>query len=298
MSTQLRIILTGHDPVFPASTLAPVAADGHAVESIEVTELTETWRPKTSPALVCFGLSRETAPQLDAVARTIGTLAQVSFLASISDASDASLWDLARTLGIHAVVASEATAHEVRHRMAAASELRRLDDMAQLSANKLDRVRQTLQGFRHVDMDTGLSNRRALLQRLSDMLHLTQRYKRALSLVVFHVTNHAELCEELDEDSLSLHYEELADELQLAQRASDLAARISTDVFALMLPETPHDGAVIVAERMVQTLEGRAYTSGAPMCISTGVVTSTDGETEARHVIHEAETMAREGKAQ
>jgi diguanylate cyclase (GGDEF)-like protein len=295
MSTQLRIILTGQDPVFPPETLAPVAADGHAIESMDVAEFTDTWRPMSSPALVCFGLSRETAPQLDAVAKVIGTLAQVSFLAAVIEPADGSLWELARTLGIHAVVASNATSHEVRHRMAAASELRRLDDMAQLSANKLDRVRQTLQGFRHVDMDTGLSNRRALLQRLSDMLHLTQRYKRPLSLVVFHVTNHGSLSSTLDEDSLSLHYEELADELQLAQRASDLAARISTDVFALMLPETPHDGAVIVAERMVQTLEGRGYTSGEPMCISTGVVTSTDGETEARHVIHEAEVMAREG---
>ena len=295
MSTQLRIILTGGDPVFPAETLAPIAADGHAIESADVTAFDETWRPKTSPALVCFGLSRETAPQLDAVAKAVSALSQVSFLASVAEPADPSLWELARTLGIHAVVSTDANSCEVRHRMAAASELRRLDDMAQLSANKLDRVRQTLQGFRHVDMDTGLSNRRALLQRLGDMLHLTQRYKRPLSLVVFCVTNHKELAATLDEDSMSLHYEELADELQLAQRASDLAARISTDVFALMLPETPHDGAVIVAERMVETLEGRDYTSGEPMCISTGVVTSTDGETEARHVIHEAETMARGG---
>lgn len=295
MSTQLRIVLTGHDPAFPADTLTPIAADGHAVESAPPEAFDEAWRPLTSPALVCYGLSRESATSLEAVSKTVGTLAQVSLLVSVSDPSDASLWELVRTLGLHAVVASDATPHEIRHRMAAASELRRLDDMAQLSANKLDRVRQTLQGFRHVDMDTGLSNRRALLQRLADMLHLTQRYKRPLSLVVFHVTNHLPLSESLDEDSLSLHYEELADELQLAQRASDLAARISTDVFALMLPETPHDGAVIVAERMVETLEGRPYTSGAPMCISTGVVTSTDGETEARHMIHEAETMAREG---
>jgi diguanylate cyclase (GGDEF)-like protein len=219
-------------------------------------------------------------------------LPEVSFLVAVSDPSDPGLWEAVRAAGVHGVVSAATSQEEITYRLNAAANLRRLDDMAKLSATKLEGVRKTLQGFRHVDMDTGLSNRRALLERLTDMLYLTQRYKRPLSLVVFHVRNHEALTDSLDPDDLSQCYEELADQLQLAQRASDLAARVSPDSFAIMLPETPLDGAQIVADRMSETL-AQSNSVGVTIDISTGVATSTDGEMEASNMVDAAVSLAR-----
>ena len=277
----LRIVLTGHSPVLPKECLAPLASDGHAVESLRVDEL-ESWRPATYPCVVVFGLSSETTTQLPEVVDLLAGRSQVSLLVCVSDPADPTLWRSLRDAHIHATVASTATPSEVFHRLAAASDLRRLDDLAQLSADKLDRVRQTLHGFRTVDMDTGLANRRALIQRLGEMLNLSQRYKRPLSLVGFRVTNHDKLLGSRSDDEISEAFEEIADELQLAQRASDLAARVHPNFFALMLPETPLDGAQIVATRMGQLLNDREYCYGIRLAVATAAATAEEGETDPR----------------
>ncbi len=290
MSIVLRIVTTGHD--LSADVVDLLESGGHSVESVAANLIGNDWRPQHLPAVVVYGLSAQSSAALPEVATRMGKLFEVSFLVIVCDPDDEGLWAVLRKHQVNAAVAATACGAEFQHRLLAAQNLRQLDQMAKLSEDKLKRVRKTLDGFRHVDMDTGLSNRRAILERLTDMLHLTKRYKRPLSLVVFYLRNHSTLQETLDPDDLSQGYEEIADQLRLVQRSSDLVARTRADTFALMLPETPLEGAKIVAERTRKALEQR-NTIGTD--ISAGVITSVDGMIDAFEMLKNAETLARKG---
>ena len=58
MSTDLRIVLTGHDPTLTPDTMGSLSQNGYAVESTPAAAIDDAWTPHTVPTVVCFGLSR------------------------------------------------------------------------------------------------------------------------------------------------------------------------------------------------------------------------------------------------
>ncbi|MCZ6692058.1 MAG: sensor domain-containing diguanylate cyclase [Planctomycetota bacterium] len=131
---------------------------------------------------------------------------------------------------------------------------------------------------------TGLMNHTAFIQTLEREVNRARRYKPSLSLVLTDVdqfrSHNANLGHEGGDAILGLVARVLARTL----RSVDLAARYGPDEFAVILPETPLEGATNLAARLLEEIEkeefsfrGRSYSISA----SAGVVSLTSEMTQA-----------------
>ena len=95
----------------------------------------------------------------------------------------------------------------------------------------------------------------------------------------------------MEADALSQELENIANQLMLVQRSSDLVARTRPDTFTLMLPETSGEGASIVAERTKAALN--QCSPSATIC--TSVMTSLEGTEDPHEMLEAAEEAALAG---
>lgn len=66
------------------------------------------------------------------------------------------------------------------------------------------------------------------------------------------------------------------------KRAVDIAARWGGEEFVVLFPETPLDGAEVVAERLRASVEAASYAEGVPVTVSIGIaVAAPDDEPSA-----------------
>ena len=63
-------------------------------------------------------------------------------------------------------------------------------------------------------------------------------------------------------------------------RSADVAARWGGEEFVVLLPETPTDGALVMAERIRKTVEVHRFPGAIPVTISIGVATFQPGDSE------------------
>lgn len=142
-----------------------------------------------------------------------------------------------------------------------------------LSLNRADADRRALElrlaGLAERDPLTSLYNRRRFAEELERQLARSRRYSTALALIM------------IDVDGLKktndTHGHRAGDELLLtvaagltAQlRATDTAARLSGDEFAVLLPHADAAGAEAVAAKLVAAVRGRAFAFGPAMILPT-----------------------------
>ncbi len=147
---------------------------------------------------------------------------------------------------------------------------------------------------------TGLSNRRVLDAHLDAMVEAHRREGAPLSLVVMDVDNFKSLNDTLGhpagDELLALAGKLLASSI----REDDLAVRTGGDEFALILPGTPVDEAIRIAER-VRALFGQLVTTLPPMPrppgLSTGVADlARTGATTGRALLQAADEALYQAK--
>lgn len=106
---------------------------------------------------------------------------------------------------------------------------------------------------------TGMYNYRYLQQRLDDEIERARRYGRSLSLLMLDVDDF-KLCNDT--------YGHLAGDVALAEigevlrdsvRDSDVACRYGGEEFAIVLPETDAEGALVVAEKVREAIGTHAF---------------------------------------
>lgn len=122
-----------------------------------------------------------------------------------------------------------------------------------------------------VDPLTGLGNRLAFDERLEWELSRTTRYAEHLSLCLFEIDDQPSLEARLGSDEMDRLVVELAEVLSRG-RSADSCFRISSDSFAVVMPNTSESGAEIAAIRMAWQV---ALLRGG------GVVTVTPGVAES-----------------
>ena len=124
-----------------------------------------------------------------------------------------------------------------------------------------------------IDPTTGVSNRRALDDSLSNLLAMHHRYGSTFSLNVFSIDHFKQLNEQhghLHGDRIQRQVAELIDQ---NVRETDLVARVGGEEFMVLLPGTDLEGASVFAERV-----RRSIAQLVRVTVSVGVTAAAAGD--------------------
>jgi len=133
------------------------------------------------------------------------------------------------------------------------------------------------------DALTGLANRGSFERALANEVERARRYSRPLALLICDLDAFKARNDTNGHAAGDAALTRVGAALRSLSRASDLAARIGGDEFAVILPETPESGALAFAEKL-----RRALADGADsLSLSIGIAILTD-ESSAPKALFEA----------
>jgi len=124
------------------------------------------------------------------------------------------------------------------------------------------------------DFLTGLPNRRAFEERLSEEFDRVMRYKRPLSLLMLDIDNFKSINDTLGHTGGDKVLKEVSTLLRSEIRKSDFPCRYGGEEFAVILPETNASNALVAARRIRQRVQNTKIDTDAGKCsvtISIGI---------------------------
>ena len=133
-----------------------------------------------------------------------------------------------------------------------------------------------------IDGLTEIHNKRYLMEFLDRELARSTRHSRPLSLIMMDLDRFKAINDEFGHLGGDFALRELAVRIKGNVRKEELFARYGGEEFAVILPETPLDGALVVAERILKVVSQTPFLfedKTFQVTISAGVVT-TQGEME------------------
>ncbi|WP_283150505.1 sensor domain-containing diguanylate cyclase [Silvimonas soli] len=104
------------------------------------------------------------------------------------------------------------------------------------------------------DLMTGLANRRKFFSWIKEIQHQSDRYLQSWSVLALDVDHFKQVNDTYGHDAGDVVLRTLADILRASVRDCDIAARFGGEEFVVVLPQTTQQGAVVVAERIRQSL--------------------------------------------
>jgi diguanylate cyclase (GGDEF)-like protein len=110
------------------------------------------------------------------------------------------------------------------------------------------------------DALTDTHNKRALLEFLDRELVRAERHQRPLSLVMFDIDHFKQINDRLGHLAGDYVLRELAARVKQNVRLDELFARYGGEEFVVVLPETPTEGVVLLAERLRRCVEEKPFT--------------------------------------
>lgn len=156
-------------------------------------------------------------------------------------------------------------------------------------------LRRALERMRHMaitDELTGLYNRRFFLNRWEWECERAKRYHRPLACLMIDVNGFKPVNDRLGHAAGDVVLKQVAQELTMLLRHSDILARFGGDEFVVALPETSVGQASAVAEKlrqvMIEVPEGR--TQGIPpISLSVGVSQLEQPDESPQHILEAAD---------
>jgi diguanylate cyclase (GGDEF)-like protein/PAS domain S-box-containing protein len=134
------------------------------------------------------------------------------------------------------------------------------------------RLENELRKLSTTDGLTGLANRRFMDESLTEELDRTRRYELEMSVLMFDVDHFKKFNDEYGHDQGDRVLQTLADVMRSTVRDVDLPCRYGGEEFLIILPNTPVDGALLVAERLRESV-ANTIIDGLHVTISIGVAT-------------------------
>ena len=131
-----------------------------------------------------------------------------------------------------------------------------------------------------IDALTEIHNKRYLMEFLDRELARSSRHNRPLSLIMLDIDRFKSINDQFGHLGGDFALRELAVRIKGNVRKEELFARYGGEEFTAVLPETPLDGALIVADRILKVVNQAPFMfedKTFPVTISAGVV-STQGE--------------------
>lgn len=109
---------------------------------------------------------------------------------------------------------------------------------------------------------TKLTNYQRFQEVLDEEMYRAKRYKMPLTLLMMDLDHFKKINDTFGHLAGDYILREVSDLLQKSMRKSDVVARYGGEEFAILLPETPQEGAFILAERLCDKLSSKALTYG------------------------------------
>ncbi|MDH3786414.1 MAG: GGDEF domain-containing protein, partial [Acidobacteriota bacterium] len=153
---------------------------------------------------------------------------------------------------------------------------------------RLEQANESLSAKSQTDSLTGLDNRAAFDRRLDEEFHRAQRHGHPLSLLLLDVDHFKSFNDEFGHSTGDAVLQGVARLLSEKRRAQDMVARFGGEEFAVVLPDTNTEGAVILAERFRRAVESESWADKS-VTISAGVATLDSGIDGCRGLIDAAD---------
>lgn len=149
------------------------------------------------------------------------------------------------------------------------------------------------------DSLTGVANRRQLLYRCKEELARARRYGQPLSLLMFDLDHFKQVNDTHGHGAGDAVLKAVAEACRSRLRECDLLARVGGEEFAVVLPETPGQGALVVAERLRRAIEGLAFDLGGSsvgVTASFGVACRQEEDVDPLVILSRADSALYEAK--
>lgn len=124
------------------------------------------------------------------------------------------------------------------------------------------------------DSLTGLSNRRAFFASMEQILALSSRHLRPVTIMLADIDHFKDVNDTYGHQAGDAVLRHVADLIRKTLRTSDIAARVGGEEFALLLPETGRAGAFRMADRLRLAIAGNTCihrNHAIPITISFGL---------------------------
>jgi diguanylate cyclase (GGDEF)-like protein/putative nucleotidyltransferase with HDIG domain len=160
-----------------------------------------------------------------------------------------------------------------------------------------------LQAEARVDAKTGLYNARHFAAVMQEELGRAQRFERPMSLIMADLDLLRDINNTYGHLAGDAVLRGIADVFREQLRHYDVPARFGGEEFSILLPETPPDQALEIAERIRRTVAGRRYeveTSSEPIraTVSMGVASYPRDGSDATELVHQADLAVYRAKLQ
>lgn len=121
------------------------------------------------------------------------------------------------------------------------------------------------------DALTGLKNRLAANERLQEEFLRMRRTGERYSALLLDIDHFKQVNDRCGHETGDRVLKRIADMLLLNFRATDFVFRFGGEEFLILLPATPREGALIIAEKIRAAVEAHLFASAMPLTISIGV---------------------------
>src|SRR5689334_16588687 len=160
-----------------------------------------------------------------------------------------------------------------------------------------------LQAEARVDPKTGLFNARHFAAALSEEIGRAQRFERPMSLIMADLDLLRDINNSYGHLAGDAVLRGIADAFRAQLRHYDVPARFGGEEFSILLPETPPEQAMEIAERIRRAVAQRTFdveTSSEPIraTVSIGVAGYPKDGTNANELIHQADLAVYRAKLQ
>jgi len=157
----------------------------------------------------------------------------------------------------------------------------------------IKRLQQELTLMASTDSLTGLLNRRRFMDCAAAEFSRAQRYQRELSLVMFDIDHFKRINDTRGHLVGDQVIKTMARHLHALLRNTDWPARWGGEEFAVLMPETPLEGAAILAGRVRAELENLVITTAdgpVQFTVSAGVAARTEDDRHFMALMERADT--------
>src|SRR6266542_1301225 len=160
-----------------------------------------------------------------------------------------------------------------------------------------------LQAEARVDPKTGLYNARYFATALAEELGRAQRFERPMTLIMADLDLLRDINNTYGHLAGDAVLKGIAETFRTQLRHYDVPARFGGEEFSILLPETPPDQAMEIAERIRRAVAERTFdveTSSEPIraTVSIGVAGYPKDGTDANELIHQADLAVYRAKLQ